>query len=107
MPKAAGLGPRRESRNFWIKLSFLTPGCGGVMPRRPSGRGRGWRKGILGERSGKKCLDDVGNAVHAAPRPLPDKSGTEGVAGVEAGAPGGPMVPCIGGREGGSLARSG
>ena len=47
------------------------------------------------------------NAVHAAPRPLPDKSGTEGVAGVEAGALGGAMVPCIGGREGGSLAGSG
>ena len=52
MPKAAGLGPCRESRNFWLKFSFLTLGCGG-------------------------------GAVHAAPRPLPDKSGTEGVAGVE------------------------
>ena len=76
MPKAAGLGPCRESRNFWLKFSFLTLGCGG-------------------------------GAVHAAPRPLPDKSGTEGVAGVEAGALGGAMVPCIGGREGGSLASSG
>ena len=48
-----------------------------------------------------------GDAVHAAPRPLPEKLGTEGVAGVEAGALGGAMVPCIGGREGGSLAGSG
>ena len=35
---------------------FSPPGSGAPMPRRPSGRGRGWRKGVLGDHRAKKEL---------------------------------------------------